>query len=524
MPENQAALITKQILQGVQVLHKGNVIHRDLKPKVRALTSSCIRNQHLPFIQNVLVAQTAPHWLVKIGDFGTAKRLQSEDSLNATRVGTEAYQAPELHLFNGSEHPTKSVDLWSTGCIAFELLSASKPFDGDLRKLKDYCEGKQQFPTSKLSRKFLVSRVATSLVKSLLAIHPVDRPTADLALEAEWFHVPQIPQIALVGNELQEPPPHQTGATQIDEGFPGLFLKKDRRQVERVAPDKAVENHFAKLDSFRKPFETPFKNENESSKATARQQTLQQSEPGQIFKFRAGMAERGSADVKRRTVQVEYKPPNLAPQVLSTGRPTARPQLTKTSQEVYIDKVIARPPSTYPRPRIPPQGDPTSEWVIGNRTRYTPPDRISQRGSTDEVSSRPRVSHPPTPPPSVFPEEEPADKLIAGPRSIYISKSNHTPYRSALLEEHLPKTSKSSRQSNVATWGRSTVQVDSDYSVSPVTHSEPSRTELSARTKSSHRHEERRLGATAGRVGTGQSMTASERAKDFQKASQLTQR
>ena len=65
---------------------------------------------------------------VKIMDFGIA-RLQSADATGTgVIVGTPNYMAPE-QVTNGPITP--ATDLFSVGCLMYELLSYHKPFDGD---------------------------------------------------------------------------------------------------------------------------------------------------------------------------------------------------------------------------------------------------------------------------------------------------------------------------------------------------------------------------------------------------------
>ena len=63
-------------------------------------------------------------YTVQIGDFGTA--AQNDDGLNAIEdVGTLMYQAPEM--FDGAECDQR-VDVWSLGCMLFQLCNNDFPF------------------------------------------------------------------------------------------------------------------------------------------------------------------------------------------------------------------------------------------------------------------------------------------------------------------------------------------------------------------------------------------------------------
>ncbi|CAK9437343.1 uncharacterized protein LODBEIA_P17210 [Lodderomyces beijingensis] len=101
-----------QIFKGLKLIHSAGVIHRDLKPS------------------NILVNE---HCDLKICDFGLA-RLDSVNykgekiSLLTEYVATRWYRAPEIML-NASDYST-AIDVWSVGCILFELLIYKAIFPG----------------------------------------------------------------------------------------------------------------------------------------------------------------------------------------------------------------------------------------------------------------------------------------------------------------------------------------------------------------------------------------------------------
>ena len=91
-----------QILFGLKVLHSKKVLHRDLKSANIFLTTNKT---------------------IKIGDFGISKVLDNTSA--KTFVGTPYYLSPEV--CENRPYDYKS-DLWSLGCILYELCTLTYPF------------------------------------------------------------------------------------------------------------------------------------------------------------------------------------------------------------------------------------------------------------------------------------------------------------------------------------------------------------------------------------------------------------
>lgn len=99
-----------QLLRGVLFLHSANIMHRDLKPS------------------NILVKTNCD---LKICDFGLARGFAAaeERELHKTvYVVTRWYRAPEVML-NAALY-TRSLDMWSIGCIFAEMILKRVLFPG----------------------------------------------------------------------------------------------------------------------------------------------------------------------------------------------------------------------------------------------------------------------------------------------------------------------------------------------------------------------------------------------------------
>ncbi len=109
----EALSIALQIAEAVAAAHEHGVIHRDLKPGNIKIT---------------------PEGKVKVLDFGLAKSVGGETRDLQTTVtepgrviGTPAYMSPEQARGNPTDARS---DIWSFGCILYEMLTGTAPFEG----------------------------------------------------------------------------------------------------------------------------------------------------------------------------------------------------------------------------------------------------------------------------------------------------------------------------------------------------------------------------------------------------------
>lgn len=152
-------------------------------------------------VKNIFVASKDP-WDVRIGDFGISKHVIQGTHGHNTRLrtlnsGTPGFTAPEVLYDNLSDSDdededeshgySNKVDIWSLGCVVYELVTQKLPFPPENRALQRFCKRKTAFPEEALVGKIHQSGV--QLIKSLLSVTAHERPTAEEVLRADWLKV-----------------------------------------------------------------------------------------------------------------------------------------------------------------------------------------------------------------------------------------------------------------------------------------------------------------------------------------------
>ncbi|MGC0415413.1 protein kinase domain-containing protein [Embleya sp. AB8] len=110
IPLEQALRVTEGILEALEYSHRHGIIHRDIKPA------------------NVIITNSGA---VKVMDFGIARAMHSAATTMTQTgmvMGTPQYLSPEQAL--GRTVDARS-DLYSSGCLLYELLALRPPFNGD---------------------------------------------------------------------------------------------------------------------------------------------------------------------------------------------------------------------------------------------------------------------------------------------------------------------------------------------------------------------------------------------------------
>jgi serine/threonine protein kinase len=188
-----------QLLSAIRFCHSEEIIHRDVKP------------------QNIMIDARQE---LKLCDFGSAISFHNEyyDFFdlcigNTHNVQTLWYRAPEIML--GINRYSFCIDIWSIGCVMFELLTEKTLFPGssEIGQLYKIFEilgtpNEESWPgVSDLScfRSFFCKREKKDLgeeydidhdeldlLEKLLVYHPEKRITAKNAMEHYWFDVQEV--------------------------------------------------------------------------------------------------------------------------------------------------------------------------------------------------------------------------------------------------------------------------------------------------------------------------------------------
>ena len=148
-----ALRLAREIASALSYAHHRGLIHRDIKP------------------ENVLLSDG----IALVADFGIAHVRQSEGNTAlttmGTTVGTPSYMSPEQ--ISGSPEIDGRADLYSLGCVVYEMLAGRPPFSGPLESLVHQHLSVQPRPVSDL-RPGLPANVVEAVAKAL-AKNPADR-------------------------------------------------------------------------------------------------------------------------------------------------------------------------------------------------------------------------------------------------------------------------------------------------------------------------------------------------------------
>ncbi|XP_051744294.1 uncharacterized protein LOC127509541 isoform X1 [Ctenopharyngodon idella] len=159
--ENILRKIVKEMLLGLQVLHRAEVIHRDIKPR------------------NVLIDTEGK---ARLADFGISRKLEEgKTTVYTDRAGTQGWEATEILNQTDSKGRYKmSSDIQVAGMLVYYILSDGKHPFGDMDR-----EG--NIKIGKYTLEHVQDIVAKDLIEWMINKEPAERLTIDEVLRHPYF-------------------------------------------------------------------------------------------------------------------------------------------------------------------------------------------------------------------------------------------------------------------------------------------------------------------------------------------------
>uniref|UniRef100_A0A158PC94 non-specific serine/threonine protein kinase n=1 Tax=Angiostrongylus cantonensis TaxID=6313 RepID=A0A158PC94_ANGCA len=168
LPEQQAARLTKCLVQALTYLHDNSIVHRDVKPE-----------------NLLLYAGHHGEFELKLADFGLATELPEDGGKLTVICGTPTYVASEVILETGYD---EKVDVWATGVILYVMLCGFPPFqssDGSQDDLfAQIMRGRVTFPSPAWDK---ISFSAKALILLLVNVNKEERFSAQDVLDNQWI-------------------------------------------------------------------------------------------------------------------------------------------------------------------------------------------------------------------------------------------------------------------------------------------------------------------------------------------------
>ena len=178
MPPRRALEVIADACQALNFSHQHGIIHRDVKPA------------------NILISRTGA---VKVMDFGIARAIaDSSNRVTQTSavIGTAQYLSPEQAR---GERVDARSDVYSLGCVLYEILTGEPPFEGDSPVAVAYQHVRED-PLPPSARRAGISPELDAVVLKALAKNPDNRYQSAAEMRADLVRVhsgekPEAPKV-----------------------------------------------------------------------------------------------------------------------------------------------------------------------------------------------------------------------------------------------------------------------------------------------------------------------------------------
>ena len=201
LPLDHAMRIVIEVRDALEHAHARGIIHRDLKPG------------------NIWLTQEGT---AKLGDFGLAVAVdRSRLTMEGMMVGTVAYIAPEQAL---GRQPDARSDLYSLGCVLYEMVTGRPPFLGDdpVAIISQHINTAPVAPTWHNPE---VPRAVEALILRLLAKDPDERPESAAA-------IPELVKLIVDAGTTTAGQAAQEEANPLDRLAGGVFVGREKEMDE----------------------------------------------------------------------------------------------------------------------------------------------------------------------------------------------------------------------------------------------------------------------------------------------------
>ncbi|CAD8084523.1 unnamed protein product [Paramecium sonneborni] len=276
--ETEIWKVLTQITIGVKMLHDNNILHRDLK------------------LANVFIGKCPEGNIYKIGDLNISKVTHGANA--KTQAGTPYYASPEV--WKGEQY-SWPCDIWSIGCIIYELAAQQPPFRAaDLQSLSRRI---QTGVYDSIPAKY--SKDLSEVIKLMLQVNPRNRPSSD----------------AILKNSLVI---KNSGSLLVEEEVGGKKVAKLLQTIKLPYNLKQLKGNLPKAN-----YENKIKRSNSQSGIRVNTDTSQTPQP--VAKKQIDEIKPPQQIQKPPQQQQVNKPPLLKPPVAQPSKP----QQPQTPQQLY---------------------------------------------------------------------------------------------------------------------------------------------------------------------------------------------